>query len=81
MIWRYSVMVLCLSAVLASCQGTEMTGEEATTATAAADADDDPTTQDGTGEIVGDGSGDVGRPLPDVGEFRNPRFGRGGAFD
>ena len=81
MIWRYSVMGLGLLAVLAGCQGTEMTGEqEATTAATATEADDDPTSVDGSGEIVGGGSGDVGGPLPDVSEFRNPRFGRGGAF-
>jgi hypothetical protein len=79
MIWRYGVMGLGLLAVLAGCQATEMTGEQEAP-TAAADADDEPTAEDGSGEIVGAGTGDVGSPLPDVSEFRNPRFGRGGAF-
>ena len=80
MVWRHSVMGVGLMAVLAGCQGTEMAGEqEATTAAAPTDADDDPTAEDGSGEIVGGGSGDVGRQLPDV-EFRNPRFGRGGSL-
>ena len=79
MVWRHSVTGLALLAVLAGCQGTEMAGEqEAATAAAATDADDDPTAEDGSGEIVGGGAGDVGGQLPDVGEFRNPRFGRGG---
>ena len=52
-----------------------MAGEQkATAATAATDADDDLTAEDGSGEIVGGGAADRGRPLPDVGEFRDPRF-------
>ena len=79
MVWRHSVMGLALLAVLAGCQGTEMAGEqEAATAAAATDADDDPTAEDGSGEIVGGGTGNSRDQLPDVGEFRDPRFGRGG---
>jgi hypothetical protein len=80
MVWRQGVMVLGLLALLAGCQGTEMAGEEATTDAAATDADDDPTAEDGSGEIVGGGTGDLGGQLPDVGEFRNPRFGRSGSL-
>ena len=81
MVWRYGVIGLGLLALLAGCRGTEMAGEqEATTVAPAADADDDPTAEDGSGEIVGGGAGDLGGQLPDVGEFRNPRFGRGGSL-
>jgi hypothetical protein len=79
MIWRHSVIGLGLLALLAGCQGTA--GEqEATTAAAATDADDEPTAEDGSGEIVDGAAGDLGGQLPDVGEFRNPRFGRGGSL-
>ena len=65
MVWRQGVMGLGLLALLAGCQGTEMAGEqEATTGAAATDG----------------GAGDLGGQLPDVGEFRNPRFGRGGSL-
>jgi hypothetical protein len=86
MIWRYSVMGMGLLALLAGCQGTDMAGEQqATAAAAAANADDDPTAEDRSGEIVGGGpvggdAGDLGAQLPDVGEFRNPRLGRGGSL-
>jgi hypothetical protein len=80
MVWRHSVIGLGLLAALAGCQGTETVGEqEATTPAAATDADDDPTAEDGSGEIVDGGAGDRGGELPDV-EFRNPRFGRGGSL-
>ena len=81
MIWRYGVMGLGLLAVVAGCQGTEMAHEQEA-AGAATGADDDPTAGDGFGEIVGgsvsDAAGDRGGELPDVGEFRDPRFGRNG---
>jgi hypothetical protein len=81
MVRRYGVMGLGLLALLAGCQGAEMADEqEATSATAVPEADDDRPAEDGSGEIVGGGSGDLGRQLPDVGDFRNPRFGRGGLF-
>ena len=81
MVWRHSVIGLGLLAVLAGCQGTP--DEEATSAEAATDAADDRTAEDGFGEVVGGGSvgggaGDLGAQLPDVGEFRDPRFGRDG---
>ena len=85
-IWRFSVMGMGLLALLGGCRGTDMAGEQqATTAAAAVNADDDPTAEQGSGEIEGGGlvggvAGDVGGELPDVGEFRNPRFGRGGAL-
>jgi hypothetical protein len=73
MVWRYSMMGLGLLAALAGCQGTETAHEqEATTAGAATGADDDPTAEGGSGDLGGD--------LPDVGEFRDPRFGRGGSL-
>jgi hypothetical protein len=78
MVWRYSLMALGLLAALAGCQGTP--DEEATSAAAATGADDDPTAKDGFGEIVGGGAGDRGGELPDVGEFRDPRFGREGSL-
>jgi hypothetical protein len=66
-------------AVLAGCQGTEMAGEEATTTETANDADNGPNTGDVVGGgVVGGGAGGPGGQLPDVGEFRDPRFGRGG---
>jgi hypothetical protein len=81
MVRRCGVMGLGLLALLAGCQATETAAEqEATSATAAPEANDDPAAEDGSGDMVGDGSGDLGRQLPDVGEFRNPRFGRGGLF-
>ena len=85
MVWRQGVMVLGLVALLAGCQGTEMAGEQEATTEAADDADDDPTAEDGFGEVfdggpVGGDAGDLGGELPDVGEFRNPRFGRGGSL-
>ena len=81
MVWRHSVIGLGLLALLAGCQGTEMArDQEATTPAAATDADDDPTAEEGSGEIVDGDAGDLGGQLPDVGEFRNPRFGRGGSL-
>jgi hypothetical protein len=81
MVRRCGVMGLGLLALLAGCQATETAAEqEATSATAAPEADDDPPAEDGSGEIGGGGSGDLSRQLPDVGEFRNPRLGRGGSL-
>ena len=78
MVWRQGVMGLGLLALLAGCQGTEMAGEQEVEA--ADDADDGPTAEDDSGQIVRGGTGDVGGELPDVAEFRNPRFGRGGSL-
>jgi hypothetical protein len=78
MVWRQSVVMLGLLAVLAGCQGTEMAGEQKTTT---AGAGIGPTAGDSFGEVVGTGlvggaAGDLGGQGLDVGEFRNPRFGR-----
>ena len=82
MSWRYGVIGLGLSVALASCQATEMAGEqEATTTEAAEDARDGPDAEDGFGEVVGGGSAGRGAgELPDVGDFRDPRFGRSGSL-
>jgi hypothetical protein len=63
MFWRQSVMALGLLVALAGCQRTDMADEQEATAD---DLGDDQNAED------------LGGGLPDVGDFRDPRFGRKG---